>query len=164
MVHENNLKTLIHFVQICVVKLHEDGTSLDLVGLLKNVVSDAESYSKVTVVNFWPVETFFALTTVKDVDQWQELSCMGILDVLKFFADVQSSSNVTCTLVAVSRCAQFVTGLEDEKIPWASSVWGLCRTARVEFLSIRIMNVDLCTADSCEMQQLTREIMVSETI
>jgi len=86
---------------------------------------------------------------------------MSSVEALKFAADVQSSGNcATCKLVAVSRCAQFITGDEDDLIPWASTAWGLGRTARLEFQNIRTMSVDLGKADSFEMHLLAEEMTV----
>jgi len=84
---------------------------------------------------------------------------MSSLEVLKFLADVVQSTGVSCQLVVVSRCTQYVNDEKDGMIPWSSTVWGLCRTARLEFQNIRTINVDLEMVDDSEIQLLVKKIV-----
>lgn len=95
------------------------------------------------------------------IDYGQDLSFTSSLEALKFLTEIQSSAATTCKLVVVSACTQFFNGDGDYSIPWASTAWGLCRTARLEFQSVKTLSVDLSKADNNEIELLTKEIRVN---
>jgi hypothetical protein len=144
------------------IELPADAKSEALMENLQSVLPDPGSttYSKVVVINFWPVEAIYLPYNVENVKRCQELTFMSSLQALKFLMEAQPSSIISDQLVVVSCCAQFITGDEDDVLPWASTAWGLCRTACLEVQKIRTMIIDLGKADSTETDLLVREIRV----
>ena len=118
-------------------------------------------FSELIVVNFWPVEASYLASDVNCIRRSQDLAFMSSLQALNYLIEVQGqSSDVSRHLVIVSRCAQVITGEEESIIPWASTAWGMRRTASLEISSVRTTAVDLCKGDDSELDLLTSEIQV----
>ena len=117
--------------------------------------------SELITVNFWPVEASYLASEVSCIRRSQDLAFMSSLQALNCLIEAQiQSSDVSRHLVIVSRCAQVITGEEESCFPWASTAWGMRRTAPLEIFSIKTTAVDLCKGDDIELELLTTEIQV----
>lgn len=146
------------------IELSEDFKSQALAENLRAALpaADDTSFSKLIITNFMPSEVNSHLSNIESINKSQELAFMNSVEVLKILVEVQNQlPNINSyQFVAVSCCAQIITGEEDRSLPLASTVWGLCRTAYLEIPKLRTTIIDLCKADGTEIDLLVEEIKV----
>ncbi|XP_031568280.1 uncharacterized protein LOC116302983 isoform X2 [Actinia tenebrosa] len=144
------------------IELPEDTKIQALADILRAALPapDDTFFSKLIVINFTPLQVNSNLSNIESIDKSQELAFMNSVEVLKILVEVQSQlPNInSCQFVAVSCCAQIITGMEDTSLPSGSTVWGLCRTASLEIPKLRTTIIDLCKANDTELDLLVEEI------
>lgn len=122
------------------------------------ISSVSTQHKKVQLVNFLPIDAGLLSESYEAVDSSQMLSFVSSVQILQA---IHSGHLESVHLVIVTRNSQVVT--EDKEtcsFPWSSSVWGLRRTASLEYANIRCTTVDL-SDDSADLVLLTQEVQAT---
>ena len=100
--------------------------------------------SNLKVINMWPVETTLLPNSYDVIDQAQRLALSSSVFLFKLVIEKEwfntrlfLVTERTQLLAAGDKCPEIDT------IPWASTVWGLRRTANLEEFNFRVTAVDL---------------------
>ena len=100
--------------------------------------------SNLKVVNLWPVETTLLPNSFDVIDQAQHLALSSSVFLLKLVIEKEWFDT---RLFLITERTQLLGACDKspktDTIPWASTVWGLRRTANLEEFNFRVTAVDL---------------------
>ena len=116
--------------------------------------------SNLKVINMWPVETTLLPNSFEVIDQVQRLAFSSSVFLLKLVIEKEWFDT---RLFLITERTQLLNAygkaLKTNTVPWASTVWGLRRTANLEEFNFRVTAVDLNNKDIREVGSLTDEIL-----
>ena len=100
--------------------------------------------SNLKVINMWPVETTLLPNSYNVIDQAQRLALNSSVFLLKLVIEKEWFET---RLFLVTERTQLLAACDKssktDTVPWASTVWGLRRTANLEEFNFRVTAVDL---------------------
>ena len=100
--------------------------------------------SNLRVINMWPVETTLLMDNCDVIDQAQSIAFSSSVFLIKLLVMTECLDS---RLFLVTKSTQVLSSFErspkTKSMPWASTVWGLRRTANLEEFSLRVTAVDL---------------------
>ena len=112
------------------------------------------------VVNMWPVETNLLPNKFDVIEKAQNLAFSSSVFLIQ---QLVSKGLLDSRLLLVSESTQFLnttTESQVNSIPWASTIWGLRRTAKLEEFDLGITTIDLGNKnDITEVDLLLSEIL-----
>ena len=117
--------------------------------------------SNLRVINMWPVETTLLLDDCDVIDQAQSIAFSSSVFLIKLLVQKEWLDS---RLFLVTKSAQVLSSFERspeaKSMPWASTVWGLRRTANLEEFSLRVTAIDVDTnANVDEIDAFIDEIL-----
>ena len=116
--------------------------------------------SKLKLINMWPVETTLLPNSFEVIDQAQRLAFSSSVFLLKLVIEKEWFDT---RLFLITERTQLLNvygkSPKTNTVPWASTVWGLRRTANLEEFNFRVTAVDLNNKDIREVGSLTDEIL-----
>ena len=129
---------------------------------IETVFSDilTRNPTNLRVINMWPVEATLLPNKFDVIYQAQSLAFNSSVSLLKLLITKECLDS---RLFLVTESTQAWSACDDspknKSIPWASTVWGLRRTANLEEFNIKVTSVDLNKKDLHEVNSLIDEIL-----
>ena len=113
------------------------------------------------VVNMWPVETTLLPSNFDVIEKVQNLAFSSSVFLIQ---QLVNKGWLSCQLLLVTESTQrldtSIRSLQSNFIPWASTVWGLRRTAKIEEPDLKITTIDLSNKNTVdEVNCLLSEIL-----
>ena len=113
------------------------------------------------VVNMWPVETTLLPSNFDVIEKVQNLAFSSSVFLIQ---QLVNKGWLSCQLLLVTESTQrldtSIGSLQSNFIPWASTVWGLRRTAKIEEPDLKITTIDLSNKNTAdEVNCLLSEIL-----
>ena len=113
------------------------------------------------VVNMWPVETTLLPSNFDVIEKVQNLAFSSSVFLIQ---QLVNKGWLSCQLLLVTESTQrldtSIGSLQSNFIPWASTVWGLRRTAKIEEPDLKITTIDLSNKNTVdEVNCLLSEIL-----
>ena len=113
------------------------------------------------VVNMWPVETTLLPSNFDVIEKVQNLAFSSSVFLIQ---QLVNKGWLSCQLLLVTESTQrldtSIGSSQSNFIPWASTVWGLRRTAKIEEPDLKITTIDLSNKNTAdEVNCLLSEIL-----
>ena len=113
------------------------------------------------VINMWPVETTLLPSNFDVIEKVQNLAFSSSVFLIQ---QLVNKGWLSCQLLLVTESTQRLDtstrSLQSNFIPWASTVWGLRRTAKIEEPDLKITTIDLSNKNTVdEVNCLLSEIL-----
>ena len=117
--------------------------------------------SNLKIINMWPVETTLLPNNFDVIDQAQRLAFSSSVFLLKLAIEKEwFDSRLFLITERTQLLKTYGKSPKIDTVPWASTVWGLRRTAYLEELNFRVIAVDLSNKrDVREVTSLIDEIL-----
>ena len=147
------------FSNALITKLHESKVKVITVDPPKSFCFDAKAVEAIStafldttqndsfsfkVVNMWPVETTLIPSNFDVIERVQNLAFSSSVFLIQ---QLVNKGWLNCQLLLVTESTQrldtSIRSPQSNFIPWASTVWGLRRTAKLEEPDLKITTIDL---------------------
>ena len=147
------------FSNALITKLHESKVKVITVDPPKSFCFDAQAVEAIStafldtpqndsfsfkVVNMWPVETTLIPSNFDVIERVQNLAFSSSVFLIQ---QLVNKGWLNCQLLLVTESTQrldtSIRSPQSNFIPWASTVWGLRRTAKLEEPDLKITTIDL---------------------
>ena len=119
----------------------------------------------IRIVNLWPAETSFLPNSFERIEQAQSLAFKTSSFLMKLMIQKKWQEP---RLFLVTLRTQFLSGCncsrDDISLPWGSTVWGLRRTANLEYLNLRVTAIDLSKNEELHDVALLAEEILGDSI